>query len=466
MQFHHRSAPLDMSAALDALAVEVQGPVYRPGSAEYESERRGFQASTLHSPDVIVGAINAADVQAAVRFAAAHQLPVAVQATGHGTTTPADRGVLVSTARMSGVHIDPETRVARLQAGVRWEQVIHAAHAHGLAPLSGSTPHAGAVSYTLGGGLSLLARRYGYAADYVRGIEVVIADGSLHEVTAESDPDLFWALRGGRANFGVVTRLDIELVPVSRIYAGGLYFGPELIDDAFEAWRHWTATVPEDMTSSIAVIPFPDLPGVPEPLRGRRIAHVRIAYAGDKASGERLVAPLRAVGPRVLDVLSEIPYTESASIHNDPTDPQASHGTNAMLRELPQEGLRDVLRLTGPDAATPCIVEIRHLGGALARRSGAPSAVGHRAASYVLSVISPLVSADDVIHDLHRRVQDALRPWSEGGFLNFMYGAAATADQVRTAYEPADYERLAALKAVHDPTNMFRHNHNIPPAAR
>ncbi|KAA2255940.1 FAD-binding oxidoreductase [Solihabitans fulvus] len=455
------TAPQD---AIDALAGRVRGSVLRPGDEEFDTERAGFQTAATHRPSILVGAADAADVRAAVEFARDHGLPVAVQATGHGLSVTAEGGVLISTRRMTGVSIDPETRTAWVEAGVRWDQVIAEAAPHGLAPLNGSAPHVGAVAYTLGGGISLLAREFGYASDHVRAIDVVTADGVLRHVTPDSDADLFWALRGGQNNFGVVTGLRIDLVPVARVYGGGLYFGTDQVTDVLQAWREWTATVPEELSSSVALIRFPDLPRVPELLRGRYVAHVRIAYTGDEATGERLVEPLRAVGPRLMDTLAEMPYTESWSIYNDPTFPHPYLGTNALLRELDATAMPTVLDLVGPTAPVGCIVQVNHLGGALSREPEVASAVGHRDATYLVRLISILGTADeDTLLSTQQGVLDALAPWTVGRSLNFLFGAK-DADQVRAAYDPADYQRLAELKAEYDAANTFRLNHNIPPA--
>jgi FAD/FMN-containing dehydrogenase len=439
----------------------VRGPVLRPADDGYDAEREGFQTGWRHRPDVIVGATGADDVRAAVALAAAQGLPVAVQATGHGLSVPMDGGMLISTRRMTGVEVDAAGRTAWIEAGVRWDQVVREAAPHGLAPLNGSAPHTGAVAYTLGGGLGLLARRHGYAADHVHQIDVVTADARLRHVTADGDPDLFWALRGGRDNFGVVTGMRIGLVPVTRLYGGGLFFpaGPDIL----RAFGEWTRTVPDEMTASVGMIPLPDLPVIPEPLRGRHVAHVRVAYLSDAASGERLVAPLRAVGPRLLDTLADMPYAETGSIYNDPADPHAYSGTNLMLSDLDERALDTIFELAGPDAPVPCVVDVRHLGGALARTPAVASAVGFRSAPYLLRVLSPLEGADlEAVRAAHRQVFDAMEPWSAGGrCLNFIYGDTG---QVRDAYEPEDYRRLTELKAVHDPANLFRPGLRIPPA--
>lgn len=222
------------------------------GTNGYDGERIGFQRLTPHRPAVVVSAVDAEDVRAAVAFAAARGLPVAVQATGHGLGRALQDGVLINTRRMSEVRVDPETRTARVAAGATWRQVVDAAAPYGLAPLSGSFPGVGAVSYTLGGGVGLLARRHGFAADHVRRIDVVTADGRLREVTASSDPDLFWALRGGGRGLGVVTGMEIDLLPVTRIFGGGLYFDVAEVPGVLEGWRRWTETVPEELTSGLA----------------------------------------------------------------------------------------------------------------------------------------------------------------------------------------------------------------------
>jgi hypothetical protein len=453
-------------AGLETLATRVRGPVLRPGDDDYDAERRGFQTAWQHRPAVIVGATGADDVRAAVAFAAARGLPVAVQATGHGLSVPATGGVLVSTRRMTGVRTDAAGRTAWIEAGVRWRQVIEETTPYGLAPLNGSAPDTGAVSYTLGGGLGLLARRHGYAADHVTEIDVVTADARLRHVTAETDPDLFWALRGGRDNFGVVTGMRIGLVPAARLYGGGLYFSAESATEVLTAFAEWTRTLPDELTASVGMVPLPDLPMLPAPIRGRHIVQVRVAHLGDAAEGERLVAPLRTAGPCLLDTLSDMPYAKSDSIYNDPPEPHGYSGTNVLLSGLDDAAVRIVTDLAGPDAPVPCVVDLRHLGGALARTPAVASAVAHRDTPYLLRLLSPLAGLDrDAVRAAHRRVYEALEPWTTGGrVLNFIYGDHATTDEVRAAYEPGDYRRLTELKAVHDPANLFRLNHNIPPA--
>lgn len=454
------------SSAIDALATQVMGLLLSPDDEQYDAERAGSQTARSHRPDLLLAATGPADVQAMVTFASSHGLPVAVQGTGHALAAiAAEGGVLINTSRMKGIRVNAEARTAWVGAGMRWDQVIHEAAPAGLAPLSGSAPSVGVVSYTLGGGLGLLSRRYGYAADHVRSIDAVTADGRQRLVSADSNPELFWAMRGGRDNFGVVTGMEIDLVPVTKLYGGGLFFPAESATAVFETYVQWTATVPDEMTSSIALISFPDVPPVPEPLRGRHIVHVRIAYAADDlGAGEGLVAPLRALGP-MIDTVGEMPYTAAGSIHNDPPAPGTFESGTAMLGNLDATAVRAILDLAGPQAPVPHVVELRHLGGKLAQPPAVANAVGHRDAHYVVNVISRLERADiDDIRPAHQRMFEAIAPWSTGGrCLNFMNGEH-DAEYVRSAYDPKDYQRLTEIKAAYDPENMFRLNHNIPPA--
>ncbi|MEU7876990.1 FAD-binding oxidoreductase [Microbispora bryophytorum] len=454
------------AAAVDALAKQVKGLVLTPDDEQYDAERAGHQTTRRHRPDVIVSAAGPADVEAAVTFANGHGLPVAVQGTGHAlSAVAAEGGVLINTSRMTDVRMNAEAGTVWVGAGVRWDQVIPEAAAAGLAPLSGSAPGVGVVSYTLGGGLGLLSRRYGYAADHVRSIDVVTADGRLRYVTETSDPDLFWALRGGRDNFGVVTGIEVDLMPITTIYGGGLFFDAGSAAEVLDTYARWTTTVPDEMTSSVALISFPEVPALPAPLRGRYVVHIRIAYAADTlGAGEGLVAPLRALNP-FIDTVAEMPFTEGGSIHNDPPFPGTFESGTALLREFDSATVRALLEHVGPQAPVPHVVELRHLGGRLAHPSAVPNAVGHRDARYAINVVSRLERAEITdIRPAHERVFAAIAPWTTGGrALNFMNGENDAKD-VASAYNPKDYQRLTELKAVYDPQNIFRLNHNIPPA--
>ncbi|MEU9062858.1 FAD-binding oxidoreductase [Streptomyces sp. NPDC048430] len=415
-----------------------------------------FQTAFAIRPDLLVEASDAADVLAAVRDAAARGLPVAVHATGHGLPGPVGGGMLIRTRRMDGVDVDPERRTARIGAGATWGAVVAAAAPHGLAPLNGSSPGVGAVSYTLGGGLGILAREFGYAADHVRSLDVVTADGVERHVTPDTEPELFWGLRGGGHRLGVVTGLEIGLVTVERLYGGSLAFDEDAAPDVLRRYLEWTRTVPGTCTSSLAAMCYPDMPQLPEPLRGRYVVSVRVAYTGTAADGEALVAPLRAIGPALSDSLREMPYTESHTIHSDPPFPHAYHGEGLMLRDLDAGAAARVLELTGPKAPMMTVVQLNHLGGALAERPAQDSAVPHRDAGFLLRLLSPLDGTDvEAVRALYARVAGETAPYTLGRALNFAFGGGDRAETYEGVHEPRARERLAGLVARYDPASLF-----------
>ena len=447
------------------LADDVAGPVLRPGEPGFAEETAAFQLALSHRPAVAVGATSAADVQAAVVFAETMGLAVAVLNTGHGAAVSADGAVLINTRRMTGVTIDAEEMTARVEAGVRWQQVVDAAAEMSLAPIAGSSPLVGVVGYHLGGGLSpVLGRPLGYAADHVRSLDVVTADGRLRHVTAEHEPELFWALRGGEGNFGVVTAIEFDLFPVTTFYGGGLYFEGEDAAAVLRAYQSFVQDLPDQLSSSVLLIRTPDLPEIPEPVRGKLVVHVRIAHLGSEEEGARLIAPLRAAAPVLIDYVGEMPFTAIASIHNDPTDPLPTYQRTAMLPDLAPAAVERLLELVGPRAADPVMaVEIRHLGGALARSPKIPNPVGNRDAAFSLFAVDLPgpngVAATEAALDA---VIEGMRPWTTGGrCLNFMGAADTAPESVRTAYTPQSYERLLAAKRRFDPENIFRINHNL-----
>ncbi|VVJ15279.1 FAD-dependent oxygenase [Amycolatopsis camponoti] len=417
---------------------------FRPGEDGYAEEIAGFQTSVATQPAVVFAPENADDVVAATKYAAEHELPVAVQATGHGLTAGTD-GLLISTRRLTGIEIDAGAKTARVEAGVRWGAVIEAAAQHGLAPLSGSSPDVGVVGYTLSGGFGLMARRFGRAADHVRAIDVVTADGDLRTVTPGDD--LFWALLGGRAGFGVVTALEFGLVEVTELYGGGLYFDAADLPAVLRAWRTWAVAAPDELTTSIAVVGLPDLPFLPEPIRGKHVANVRIAYLGD--DGDQLVKPLRTAAPVLLDTLKRLPYTDSGSIASDPPHPHPYHGTNATVEVLNDAMLASIVE----HADTETVLIIDRLGGELARRPA--EGVGWDSkAEFVVRALSVVEDDVETIRRAHAKLFDALAPWSTGRLLPFLYGEHS-AGELATAFPAGDRARLKQLKAKYDPAGRF-----------
>ncbi|GAA2418641.1 FAD-binding oxidoreductase [Streptomyces pulveraceus] len=428
----------------------------------------GFQTGFTVRPDLVVEAAHADDVRTAVAHAAARGLRVHVHATGHGLPGAVEGGVLISTRRMDSVVIDPVRRTARIGAGTTWARVIEAAAPHGLAPLNGSSPSVGAVSYTLGGGLGVLAREFGYAADQVRALDVVTADGVPRHVSPDSEPELFWALRGGGHRLAVVTGMEIGLVGAERLYGGSVAFDGEAAGtgaaEVAGRYLEWAGTLPDTVTSSLAALQYPDLPQLPEPLRGRYVVSVRVAYTGSAAEGERLVAPLRAIGPALADSLREMPYTDSHTIHGDPPFPHAYYGDGVVLGGLDGGGAARVLELTGPKAPMTTVVQINHLGGALAAPPAVDNAVPYREAGFLVRLLSPLDGTDVAsVRALYAEVAEGLAPAVLGRSLNFSFGGG---DRTEGFHDARTRRRLAGLVSRHDPASLFGGSYGVSPGGR
>ncbi|MEV6373511.1 FAD-binding oxidoreductase [Micromonospora musae] len=455
---------------VDELRGAVIGPVLLPGDDGFAEEVASFNLMNVMEPAVAVGVTSAADVQAVVRYAARNQLAVAVRSSGHQVVKDARDAILINTSRMQGVVVDADNRSARVEAGVDWATTMAETAKFGLAPLSGSAATVSVIGYTLGGGQGpVLGRSHGYAADHVRRIEVVTADGELRQVTAGGEPDLFWALLGGKGNFGVVTAIEFALFPVTEFYGGGLHFAGEQMEDVLRVWRTWAPELPEQATTSVAVQRLPPLPELPEPLRGAFVLHVRFAYLGTAEEGERLLAPIRAVTRPLVDGVRMLPYADSPLIHLDPPTPLPYYDRTTTLREFTPEALDALLEFAGPASDNPLLsIEIRALGGAFDREPEVPNAVPTRGVPYVvfgIGVGGP--DQADLLRGSLERLVHTFEPWTVDGrrMVNFLSkDEATTPEQVRLAYGAERYDRLARVKRRFDPENMFRVNHNIRPA--
>jgi hypothetical protein len=456
--------PAFPAGAVDELRSQVHGPVYAAGDDGLAAEVATWNVAVQHTPAIAVGATCAADVAAAVSWAVAHDLRVAVQATGHGPVRNAAGSLMITTRRMQGVQIDPERRTARVEAGVKWVRVLEAAGEFGLAGLCGSSSDVGVVGYTLGGGLGSLGRKYGFAADHVQAVEIVTADGRLRRLTADSEPELFWAVRGGKGNFGIATAIEIELFPVSGLYAGGIFFADEDMAAVLHAFREWAPTLPEDVSTSIAVMRLPDMEFLPPPLRGQTVVHLRYAYSGtDFDEGERIVAPMKGAGRILLGFIGPIRSTEMDSIHMDPVDPLPAWEKGLLLSELAEETVDVLLAVAGPQAQIPILmIELRLLGGQLARQPQVPNAAPGRDAAFGMLVLGPGVpELAEIVPAIGRGIIAAMEPWRAPGCLVNFLGDVTGPEEVAAAYGPEARERLRELKRAVDPAGVFTFGHAI-----
>src|ERR687893_229070 len=296
--------------ALGGLKDALKGDAYVPGDGGYDEARAAWNLNAHQSPALVVVAEGAADVLAAVRLACDEGLGVGVMATGHGVAAPCDGGVLINTSRMRGVHVDPETRTARVEAGAKWSDLVPEATAHGLAGLQGSTSHVGVVGYTMGGGFGWLGRRYGSPAASGKEAEVVTADGELVRANAHENADLFWALKGGGGNFGIVTSLEFALYPITHVFGGNLFYPVEMAEEVLGLYGRWAEDLPEEVSSAVAFLNVPPIPEVPEPLRGRSVITVRACYTGEDLAqkGEEMLGPWRGFVEPIMDTFGVIPY--------------------------------------------------------------------------------------------------------------------------------------------------------------
>lgn len=440
---------------LDDLAAVLTGAVHLPGTARYTELATPWNVAVPSTPVAVVEAATAADIAAAVTYAAGHGLQVSVQATGHGAVAY-DRPVLmINTSALDELTVTT-TGAVRCGAGVVWSQVIAAAAPLGFAGLAGSAPGVGVVGFLTGGGIGPLARTYGVSADYVTAFDVVTGDGQLRRATATQNPGLFWGLRGGKGTLGVVTAVEFDLVPLTEILGGCLYFDGADAAIVLQAWREWTATLPEQATSSVAVLRLPPLPTVPAPLAGTVTVAVRFAWVGDPDEGRRVLEGISGAGRVVFGGVGVMPYTAIGMIHNDPVDPMPTTEASTLLHELTARTVDAIVDLAGPQADCPqIIVELRHLGGAISRPQGGASAFDPRDAAYSLLTIGigvpPVVEATRA-HSA--ALLDAVAPWSDGSCLpNF----EATGDPAAVArkYTPATLARLAMLAAAHDPHRVI-----------
>lgn len=456
-----RALTIDITGLRD----DCRGGVFRPSDDPYEVTCAGWNLAWTHRPAVVVAATCVDDVAHAVRFAADHDLTVAVQNTGHGVTVPADEGtVLVRVGGLDQVRVDTDARTATVGGGATWSPVLARGQAAGLAPLLGSAPHVGCTGYSLGGGFGWLARKHGLAVDAVRSLTVVLADGSVATATPEVLPDLFWALCGTAASgVAAVVEMEVALVPVTDVYAGNLFYPLDDAVEVFDRYLAWSGQAPVELTSAFNISSFPPLDVIPEPLRGRAFAIVRGCYedAGATDSGAALVDEWRAWREPIMDNWGTLPFGRSAEISMDPVDPVPAASSGRWLAHADHAVVDAMLEAVvgGVEQSPMLFAETRHAGGATARPNPTVSfeaREGERLLELVGMVTSPEsdVELDRRFADTWGRLNAHLAPLS--GYLNFAEGQEKIGI-FGTAFSSATHERLAAIKHRYDPADRFRH---------
>jgi len=448
----------------DFTGLAIAGRLATPTAADWDEARLAWNLAADQRPEAVAFVESAEDVAKTIRFAAENDLRVAGQGTGHGAFGLAgslEGAILVKTERMRGIEVDADAQTARVEAGVLVAELSSAAGAHGLSSMPGSSPDVGVTGYTLGGGLSWLGRRYGFACNRVQAIELVTADGEQRTVDGENEPDLFWALRGGGGGYAIVTALQLRLIPIAEIYAGALVFPAELGGEAVRAYRDWAAGVSDDVTSVVRFVTPPPIPDVPEPIRGRPLLTIDGACIGSQADGEAIVAPLRELGETIMDTWGQMPAEGLCRIHMDPENPVPGLGEGMTIRELPDEAIDAFAGVAGPGSGSPLLLsELRHLGGALGRPDPDGGALTHLETEFVMySVGMPMTPELGAAIPQHlAKIEQTMQPWAgEGSYFNFTE-RPCDADAIL----PADVcARLADVKRKWDPEAMIVANHSV-----
>jgi hypothetical protein len=445
----------------DFSELSIRGRVATSSDSDWDEARQAWNLAADQQPAAVAFVESADDVSKVILFAADNDLRVTGQGTGHGAVAMGslDDTILIKTVKMRGVEVGDGT--ARIEAGVLAEEIGGAAHEKGMSFLPGTSPNVGVTGYTLGGGLSWMGRKYGWACNNVTAIELVAADGEPRTVDANSDPDLFWALRGGGGGYAIVTALHVDLFPVTEVYAGGLLFPPDVTEAGVRRYRDWTAEAPEEVGSMVRMLNLPPIPDIPEEIRGKKWLAITACCIGSKEEGEKLIAPLREIGEPAMDAFGQIPAPALTRIAMDPEPPVPGLGHHATVNELPDEALDAFVAAAGPETDSPLLLaELRHLGGALGRAPENGGALDKLDAEYVMLGIGMLMdpAMREPIKGQLDKLHDALSPWAaDGGYYNY----AERPCDVEAILPEETCKRLAQIKRSWDPDNLIVANHSV-----
>jgi FAD/FMN-containing dehydrogenase len=445
------------------------GDVLVPGDAGYGDARTVFNAMIDRRPAVIAVCASTNDVVAAVTHAREQGLAISIYGGGHSVTgaSVVDGGLVIDMRGMKGMAVDADARTARAEAGLNWGEFDAATQAHGLAVTGGRVPDTGIAGLALGSGSGWLERKLGFTCDNLIGAEVVTADGRVVHASADENPDLFWALRGGGGNFGVVTAFTLQLHPVGPMVFGGMLAWPApMAGEVVRFWRDFMTSAPDGVGSALAFITAPPADFVPEPVRGHPVLGCIVCYAGDPAEGAQVMQPLREFGPPPLDLLGEMPYVAVQDIITDANPPgRRNYWSADFLAELPDEAVDALVEhATAPVSPFSSMLLVAG-GGAVARVPENETAFGMRTAPFNTHYLSmwedPAEDERNIAYT--RAIAAAMKPWTTGQvYLNYIGDEGL--HRVESSFGEEKYARLQEIKATWDPDNLFRHNQNIKPA--
>ncbi len=439
------------------------GAVHLPGDPGYDEARLPWNLAVEQRPAAVAYPASVDEVVAVVRAARRAGLRVAAQGTGHnaGPLGPLEDVVLVRTSAMRAVTIDPERLTARAESGALWLDAVEAAAEHGLTTLHGSSPDVGITGYTLGGGMGWYARKHGLATNNVTAIELVDGDGEVIRTDEDHHPELFWALRGGGGNFGVVTAIEFRLFDFETAYAGMLVWDQKDADKVVRRWAEWSLDAPDEVTTSLRMMNLPPLPELPEPFRGRQLVVIDGAVIDSDPRAEEILAPLRELQPE-MDTFARVPTASLVRLHMDPEQPTPAVSASTILDSLPDPAIDTLLALTGPGSASSLLfAELRQLGGALGRPHLGGGALPMIEGQFVLFNIA-IAATPEMAQQGHadaKALVDALAPYSTGRhYLNF----AEEPVQVGDSFPARTWRQLKAVRSIVDPDGLFVANHPVP----
>ncbi len=457
-------------ASMAELRARFQGQLIEPDDPAYDETRKVWNGMIDRQPGLIAVCSGVADVIAAVRYARDRDVLVAVRGGGHNIagTAVCEDGLVIDLSRMKGMHVDPGARTARAEAGLLWGEFDHETQAFGLATTGGIVTHTGIAGLTLGGGLGWLMRKFGLASDNLLSVDVVTADGELVRASQSENTDLFWGVRGGGGNFGIVTSFEFALHPVGpEVLAGPVLYPADQAETVLRAYHDFVATAPNEVGTIAILHHAPAASWLPENMHGQPIVSIAVCYAGPIAEAEKVVAPLRHLGHPLMDNVRPTTYKENQSM----IDPSVPHGWNYYWKShylggLSDDAIRTMIDRAWQTYSPESLTIMLHLGGAVRQLSDDATAFGGRGAEHAINFEAAWPAEFEGGHEdieWARAMWSALAPYSTGGvYMNFLGDEGQ--ERVKAAYGSEKYERLVALKDRYDPTNFFRMNQNIAPS--
>jgi FAD/FMN-containing dehydrogenase len=449
-----------MDKNLESLRQKVTGAVFKPTDSGYDAARGSWNLFIDQRPDLIVVADSEEDVITAVNYANTINAPITVQSTGHGQPKTCVGGVLINTANLKSIVVDVSSKTVRVGAGVRWQDVIEAAHVHGLAPISGSSPNVGVVGFTIGGGYGITSRMHGLVIDSVREFRIVLPNGDVKVAAPDVNSELFFAALGGGGSFGVVTEITFALYDHARVFGGSVMFDTSRALEVFTAYSDWTATLPDEVSSALHLMNFPPAPFIPKILHGRSMVIFIACVCASLDRSEEWLRPIRSIDGAEFDSFRLLPYTESAAIFQDPIDPLPINGRGVLLKDFTRETAKTYIDAIGPFHRSPnLLVQLRHVGGAISRKGDARSCVLRNRRAKYLAYFLGIPSPDNPPETLVAHAEDvftAIKPWVLArGPLNWLGDGFVEASSVKSVFSDDEYARVLRIKQALDPSNRF-----------